>query len=67
MIAAIKFLRWVLSVALLVGLVDGYGKIAHQMATAAMDAQEHQLSRGKFSRMVWSTKKRHPPSPDHDR
>ena len=67
MISAIKLLRWVLSVAFLVGLVDGYGKIVHEMATAAMDAQEHQLSRAKFSRMLWSAKKHRRPSPDQNR
>jgi hypothetical protein len=55
MTAPIKFLQWVLGIAFMVGLADGFGHLTFQMAKAAMHAQQlDQLSWGKYSRSLWS-------------
>jgi len=59
MMGPIKFLHWVLTIAFMVGLADGFGRLTYQMATAAVHAHQFgQISYGKFSRMLWT-----PPKP----
>ncbi len=55
MSAPIRFLQWVLGIAFMIGLADGFGHLTFQMAKAAMHAQQHdQVSWSKFSRSLWS-------------
>ena len=54
--AASKFLFWVASMVVALGLVGSLGKMTYNMATAAIEAQQHdQMSYGKFSRQLWSS------------
>ncbi len=50
----IKFLQWVVGIAFIIGLADGFGNLTYQMAKAAVHAhQNEQILRGNFSRMLW--------------
>ena len=55
MTALIKFLQWVVGIAFIIGLADGFSNITYQMAKAAVHAhQNEQILWGKFSRMLWN-------------
>jgi len=52
--APIKFLKWILGVALMIGVTDSFGQLTLQMAKVAIHAQQNdQVSWGRFSRMLW--------------
>ena len=55
MTAPIKFLQWVVGIAFIIGLIDGFGNLTYQMAKAAVHAhQNEQVLWGKFSRLLWN-------------
>ena len=55
-----KFLFWVASVVLAFGIFGSLGKLTIRMATAAIEAQQHdQMSYGSFSRKLWSNHLKH--------
>lgn len=53
MMAPINFLRWILGIAFIIGMAEGFGHITYEMAKAAMHAHQYdQLSYGRFSRLL---------------
>lgn len=41
MVASVKLLRWILGLAFVLDLTEGFGHITYEMAKAAMHAQQH--------------------------
>ncbi len=55
MTAPIKFLQWVMEIAFIIGLADGFSNLTYRMAKAAIHVhQNEQVSWGKFSRQLWN-------------
>ncbi len=51
----IKFISWVISLSLAVGVGDAYVRLTYRMATSAKNAfQQEQLSYSKFNRALWA-------------
>ena len=56
--APARFLTWILGIVFSLGLIGSIGKLTYSMATHAIEAQQHdQMSWGKFSRRLWSSRK----------
>ncbi len=51
-----KFMGWAVSILFALGLIGQLKPLTYKMAQAAIKAQEHQMSYGKFSRKLWDKK-----------
>ena len=51
-----RFLWWIGAVALTLGLIGSFKVLTTHMAEAAVEVQQHPMSYGKFSRLLWSHK-----------
>lgn len=57
--APVKFLSWMLAVGIAFGLIGSLKKVTYKMAEMAIEAhQKDQMSYGKFSRQLWTVKKK---------
>lgn len=55
--APVKFLVWIISIVMVLGLLGQLPKLTYKAAEMAIDAhQNHQMSYGQFSRQLWSKK-----------
>jgi hypothetical protein len=50
----VRFIFWIGGVVIAMGLFGSFGHMTYKMAETAIEAQEHQMSYGKFSHMLWS-------------
>ncbi len=66
LVAPARFLFWIVSVVVALGLLGSLGKMTYTMAETAIEAhQKDQMSYGKFSRLLWSQKSQKQPQNAH--
>lgn len=53
MIGPVRFVFWVGAIVLAIGFFGSIKKMTYHMAEAAIEAQEHSMSYGAFSRTLW--------------